>query len=74
MEQPRCFSENAECELLRPYTGLNSIPPIREQHPNGIHAVRTRIFSYSLCSEKEIGCGVYFSEWYEPRTMPCGNH
>ena len=40
-------------------TGLNSIPPIREKHPNGlccaalqVHAVQTRIFSYSLCSEK----------------------
>ena len=34
------------------YTGLNSIPPIREKHPNGLHAVQTRIFSYSLRSEK----------------------
>ncbi|MFC3859215.1 hypothetical protein ACFOPQ_00320 [Deinococcus antarcticus] len=33
-------------------TGLNSIPPIREKHPNGFHAVQTRIFSYSLRSEK----------------------
>ena len=33
-------------------TGLNSIPPMRESHPNGLHAVQTRIFSYSLCSEK----------------------
>ena len=34
------------------YAGLNSIPPIREQHPNvlccaalQVHAVQTRIFS-----------------------------
>ena len=34
------------------YTGLNLIPPIREKRPDGFHAVQTRIFSSSLCSEK----------------------
>ncbi|MFC3861353.1 GrpB family protein [Deinococcus antarcticus] len=53
------------------HTGLNSIPHIREKHPNvlccaalQVHAVQTRIFSFSLRSEKEIGCAIYFSEWY----------
>jgi hypothetical protein len=58
-------------------TGLNSIPPIREQHPNvlccaalQVHAVQTRIFSSSLCSEKWIAHPIYFSEWYEVTHEP----
>mgnify|MGYP006961053622 CR=1 FL=1 len=50
----RLTSASKPLETVRTidHTGLNSIPPIREQHPNGlccaalqVHAVQTRIFS-----------------------------
>ena len=48
------------------HTVLNSILPIREKRPNGLHAVQNRIFSFSLRSEKYIAYAIYFSEWYHP--------
>ena len=57
----RLTSASKPLETVRTivHTGLDSIPPIWERHPNvlccaalQVHAVQICIFSYSLSSEK----------------------